>query len=135
MFIPLFHQSHARERQLAAKEEARRANEHACTSIRCVGCASAADDVRRALDHSFADLGVLQTKSGNCAFFRIGPERGAVHSEPRMSDDGGGQEKGRIFINVVPGKREELERLMGKWGMGFPRSWWIAPSRVLPGTS
>ncbi|KAK8037466.1 hypothetical protein PG991_000812 [Apiospora marii] len=133
MFIPGPHQHRARKRQRSAKETSRRANEHACTSIRCVGCASAADDVRRDLGGSLKDLGVVQAGPGQCAFFRIGPGRGAVHSEPRMSSSGrsdGSQERGRIFVNVVPGKREELERLMGKWGMEFPRSWWIAPSRV-----
>ncbi|KAK8068481.1 hypothetical protein PG996_007593 [Apiospora saccharicola] len=142
MFIPALHQPRARKRQFTAKEASRRANEHVCTSIRCVGCASAADDVRRSLDGSLKDLGAVQAGPGQCAFFRIGPGRGAVHSEPRMSsssvshygDRGGrGGELGRIFVNVVPGKREELERLMGKWGMEFPRSWWIAPSRVSTG--
>lgn len=135
MFIPAPHQPRARKRQRAAKKASRRANEHACTSIRCVGCASAADDVRHDLSGSLKDLGAVQAGPGQCAFFRIGPGRGAVHSEPRMSSNGddGGQERGRIFVNVVPGKREELERLMGKWGMEFPRSWWIAPSRVSTG--
>ncbi|KAK6857071.1 hypothetical protein PG995_007258 [Apiospora arundinis] len=145
LFVPAAHQSQARERQRHAKEESRRANEHACNSIRCVGCATAADAVRSDLDGSLTDLGVVQAGPGQCAFFRIGPERGAVHSEPCMngrSDEegdegtGGGPEqrgrgRGRIFVNVVPGKREELERLVGKWGMEFPRSWWIAPSSVV----
>lgn len=57
------------------------------------------------------------------AFFRIGQKNGAVHSEPCMS---GGD---RIFVNVVPGKEDELKNLISKWGMNtFPRSWWISPS-------
>ncbi|KAK8023643.1 hypothetical protein PG993_011709 [Apiospora rasikravindrae] len=137
MFIPAPHQPAARERQRTAKEASRRAHEHACTSIRCVGCASTAEDVRRDLGAALADLGRVQAGPGQCSFFRIGPERGAVHSEPRMSEDvgEGGLARGRIFVNVVPGRREELGRLMGKWGMEFPRSWWIAPSRVSPRTS
>ncbi|KAK8070494.1 hypothetical protein PG997_010697 [Apiospora hydei] len=141
MFIPAPHQPLARARQRVAKEASRLAHEHACTSIRCVGCASTAEDVRQDLGASLADLGRVQAAAGECSFFRIGPERGAVHSEPRMSEDGvgeggrRGEARGRIFVNVVPGRREELERLMGKWGMEFPRSWWIAPSRASPRTS
>lgn len=137
LFVPAPHQPHARERQRLAKEASRRANDHACHSIRCVGCATAADAVRLDLDGSLRDLGVVQAGPGQCAFFRIGPERGAVHSEPCMNGgaaevdgdtDDGSRGRGRIFVNVVPGRREELERLVGKWGMEFPRSWWIAPS-------
>ncbi|KAI0479343.1 hypothetical protein GGR56DRAFT_373803 [Xylariaceae sp. FL0804] len=63
---------------------------------------------------------------GECARFRVGRSRGAVHSEPSMSDKGG-DGRGRVFVNVVPGRRDELARLAGAWGMEFPRSWWVAP--------
>ncbi|KAH9907726.1 hypothetical protein F4778DRAFT_445093 [Xylariomycetidae sp. FL2044] len=120
MFIPLEQQAGARETQRATKSAL--TTDHLCTSIRCVGCAATADAVRISLDDELRPLGVVQAKKGECAFFRIGLDGGAVHSEPSMS---GGD---RIFINVVPGKKDELERLMHQWGMSFPRAWWIAPN-------
>ncbi|KAI5917978.1 hypothetical protein F4810DRAFT_610202 [Camillea tinctor] len=128
MFIPPAHQERARTVQKAARREAAAENKHSCTSIRCVGCAAAADSVRARLATELEPLGCAQAPPGSgkdkwCAFFRIGQEAGAVHSEPRMSAGD------RIFVNVVPGRREELGALMGKWGMSFPRSWWVAPRR------
>ena len=103
--------------QREAKHSCRR--EHHCTSIRCVGCATAAESVRKRLAAELAPYGISQAARGECAFFRVGEESGAVHSEPCMSDGD------RVFVNVVPGTREELKSLLAKWGMGFPRTWWV----------
>ncbi|KAK7737854.1 hypothetical protein SLS62_011424 [Diatrype stigma] len=123
LFIPDAYQAVARDAQRATKQAL--ATDHACTSIRCVGCAATADGVRARLGSDFARLGAVQAAPGECAFFRIGHDGGAVHSEPSMS---GGD---RIFVNVVPGKEAELGRLVKKWGMDFPRSWWVAPHRAV----
>lgn len=119
LFIPLGQQSFAREKQRLAQRAA--STNHACLSIRCVGCASAADIVRDKLTTTLAQCGIETATPGECALFRVGRESGAVHSEPSMS----GSEHGRIFVNVVPGTEEELRRLMGRWGMEFPRQWWV----------
>ncbi|KAI1184365.1 hypothetical protein F5B17DRAFT_412278 [Nemania serpens] len=120
MFIPLRHQAEARRTQRSARIAL--ATDHDCTSIRCIACAATSDAVREKLSCDLKDLGTVQSTPGECALFHIGQEKGAVHSEPPMS---GGD---RIFVNVVPGKRDELGNLMTKWGMNFPRSWWIAPN-------
>ncbi|KAL7624607.1 hypothetical protein AAE478_006174 [Parahypoxylon ruwenzoriense] len=120
MFIPPEHQAAARATSYSAKRAL--ATDHTCTSIRCVGCAATADAVRDRLADELEPLGMVQAAPGECSVFRIGEDRGAVHSEPCMS---GGD---RVFVNVVPGKRDELANLVAKWGMGFPRSWWIAPN-------
>ncbi|KAH8197235.1 hypothetical protein TruAng_008593 [Truncatella angustata] len=120
LFIPSRYQPHARKIQFAAKKK--NSKDHPCTSIRCAGCATAADAVRDDLAANLSVFGSEQAKKGECAVFRIGQESGAVHSEPQMSCGG------RIFVNIVPGKREELCSLVSKWGMDFPRSWWISPS-------
>ncbi|KAI6093033.1 hypothetical protein F4821DRAFT_114929 [Hypoxylon rubiginosum] len=119
VFIPAERQASARATLRATKRAL--ATEHACSSIRCVGCAATADAVRERLSAELAPLGRVQASPGQCAFFRIGQERGAVHSEPCMG------EGDRVFVNVVPGTEKELEGLVRRWGMGFPRSWWVAP--------
>ncbi|KAI1400718.1 hypothetical protein F4819DRAFT_359277 [Hypoxylon fuscum] len=120
MFIGAEYQEAARETSRETKRAL--ATDHTCTSIRCVGCAATADAVRDRLTTELAPFDSVQAAPGECSVFRIGQERGAVHSEPCMSRGD------RIFINVVPGKRDELAGLMTKWGMAFPRSWWIAPN-------
>jgi hypothetical protein len=125
MFIPLEKQDQARERQRLAKQ--RCSIDHVCTSVRCVGCAAAADAVRDALAVKLAELGAVQAAPGECAFFRIGQENGAVHSEPCMISS-----FGRVFVNIVPGRRDELKTLVSRWGMSFPRSWWVSPSIPRP---
>ncbi|PGH29869.1 hypothetical protein GX50_07388 [[Emmonsia] crescens] len=90
--------------------------EHLCPPVRCVGCATAAESVRVRLAEEFRDHGYVQAKPGECTFFRVGDDEGAVHSEPPCHGD-------RIFVNVVPGREEELRELMRKWGMQFPRAW------------
>ncbi|KAI3319152.1 hypothetical protein HD806DRAFT_539531 [Xylariaceae sp. AK1471] len=119
-FIPPKYQAEARKTQRSTKKAL--ATDHECTSIRCIACAATSDAVRERLAAELGPMGTMQATSGECAFFRIGQEKGAVHSEPAMS---GGD---RIFVNVVPGKKDELNHLMTKWGMSFPRSWWIAPN-------
>ncbi|KAI0972869.1 hypothetical protein F4678DRAFT_31129 [Xylaria arbuscula] len=119
MFIPPECQAEARKTQRFTRKAL--ATEHDCTSIRCIACAATSDAVRERLSTDLKPLGKMQAASGECAFFRIGQEKGAVHSEPPMDCD-------RIFVNVVPGKKDELKNLMTKWGMSFPRSWWIAPT-------
>ncbi|KAI0843612.1 hypothetical protein F5Y06DRAFT_7540 [Hypoxylon sp. FL0890] len=120
MFIPAEHQVSARETSRSTKRAL--TTEHTCTYLRCVGCAATADAVREELAVKFAPLGLVQAAPGECSFFRIGEESGAVHSEPCMSRGD------RIFVNVVPGREDELAGLVAKWGMSFPRSWWIAPN-------
>lgn len=144
LFIPLEHQSSARAIQHRERQAA--STEHDCLSIRCVGCASAAETVRDRLAVELARYGVEVAGPGQCAFFQVGRTAGAVHSEPKMGrnkgeDEGVGEgEQGRIFVNVVPGTEGELRGMMGKWGMEFPRDWWIGSnvvrkSRVRTGTS
>ncbi|KAI1269458.1 hypothetical protein F5Y18DRAFT_414458 [Xylariaceae sp. FL1019] len=120
MFIPAERQDEARKKQRDARKSL--ATDHECASIRCLGCAATADAVRERLAKELKSMDTRQATLGECAFFRIGQDSGAVHSEPCMS---GGD---RIFVNVVPGKKEELNSLMTKWGMSFPRSWSIAPT-------
>ncbi|OTA88614.1 hypothetical protein M434DRAFT_34779 [Hypoxylon sp. CO27-5] len=120
MFIPSEHQASARATSRSTKRAL--TTEHSCTSLRCAGCAATADAVRDQLTTKLAPLGLVQAGAGECSFFRIGQEKGAVHSEPCMSRGD------RIFVNVVPGRRDELAGLVAKWGMSFPRSWWIAPN-------
>ncbi|KAJ8132305.1 hypothetical protein O1611_g1318 [Lasiodiplodia mahajangana] len=120
MFIPTKFQAEARKKQRSTRKAL--TTDHDCTSIRCIACAATSDAVREQLSTDLRSMGTVQATFGECAFFRIGQERGAVHSEPSMSSGD------RIFVNVVPGKKDELESLMAKWGMSFPRSWWIAPN-------
>ncbi|KAI8955792.1 hypothetical protein F4801DRAFT_586492 [Xylaria longipes] len=120
MFIPTEYQAEARKTQRVTRKSL--ATDHDCTSIRCIACAATSDAVRERLTTQLKPMGAVQATLGECAFFRIGQEKGAVHSEPCMS---GGD---RIFVNVVPGRKDELKNLMTKWGMSFPRSWWIAPN-------
>lgn len=68
-----------------------------------------------------AELGhhsIVQAHPGECVFFRVGEEDGAVHSEPRSRGD-------RVFVNVVPGHEADLMSLMAKWGMEYPRAWCV----------
>jgi hypothetical protein len=96
--------------------ERERVEGHACTSIRCLGCSTYADSVREALAESLSSEETEAPAVGEVAFFRLGDEEGAVHSEPKCDTD-------RIFINVVPGTEQELRALTGRWGIGFPRAW------------
>ncbi|KAI0408014.1 hypothetical protein F4802DRAFT_497421 [Xylaria palmicola] len=120
IFIPPKHQSRARQAQRLTRKAL--ATDHNCASIRCIACAATSDAVRDRLAAELKPMGVRQPTVGECVLFHIGQEKGAVHSEPCMN---GGD---RIFVNVVPGKEDELKDLMTKWGMSFPRSWWIAPN-------
>ncbi|KAF2496539.1 hypothetical protein BU16DRAFT_427947, partial [Lophium mytilinum] len=111
--------------QSTAKSTASSKYAHPCTSTRCLGCATAADSVRQSLASTFDSLNfeVVSPAPGECCWFRLGAGEGAVHSEPNCSGDEGAQ--GRVFVNVVPGTEEQLRRLMGKWGMAFPRAWCV----------
>jgi hypothetical protein len=102
--------------KLAARKEHK---DHLCTSFNCLGCATASAAVRQRLADNLGDHKVMQATTGDCCFFRIGEEHGAVHSEPPQGYD-------RVFVNIVPGTDVELRELMSKWGMTtFPRSWSI----------
>ncbi|KAI1433219.1 hypothetical protein GGR50DRAFT_518700 [Xylaria sp. CBS 124048] len=120
VFISPECQAEARKLLQSTKEEL--TTDHNCTSIRCIACAATADAVRERLAEELKHMGTIHATRNECAFFHIGPDKGAVHSEPCMSDGD------RIFVNVVPGRTDELRSLMAKWGMSFPRSWWIAPN-------
>ncbi|KAI1091178.1 hypothetical protein F5B19DRAFT_286960 [Rostrohypoxylon terebratum] len=119
LFIPSCHQALAR--QTSQRTKLALSTPHPCTSLRCAACAATSESVRSSLATSLSPLGLVQATPGQVAVFRIGSEQGAVHSEPAL---GGGD---RVFVNVVPGRRAELAGLVRKWGMSFPRSWWIAP--------
>lgn len=96
--------------------EKRKIGEHTCTSIRCLGCSTYADTIRTSLATSLPSNTTNSPVPNEVAFFRLGDEEGAVHSEPQCDED-------RIFVNVVPGEEGELRDLMGRWGMEFPRAW------------
>ncbi|KAI7764548.1 hypothetical protein LZL87_003753 [Fusarium oxysporum] len=119
LFIPASHQPAARKAQESARFSA--STEHECISIRCVGCAAAADAVRDELATVLRPFGAEAAEMGECSVFKVGRELGAVHSEPCISEG----DSGRVFINVVPGTEDELRVLMRKWGMQFPRQWWV----------
>lgn len=119
LFIPTKTSAQARAAQTAAKAAARATHrEQICHSVRCAGCAMAAESVRHRLGLELEDHAVVQAWRGECVFLRIGEEHGAVHSEPVASGD-------RIFVNVVPGRADELVGLMRRWGMAFPRAWCV----------
>ncbi|KAF3914759.1 hypothetical protein ABW20_dc0100373 [Dactylellina cionopaga] len=111
--------SKARAVQNAVKIQVRNDSlEHTCASVICLGCANMAETVRQKLAERLKSANVVQSRNGECCFFKVGAGEGAVHSEPPM---GGGQ---RVFVNVVPGKEEELREVMVRWGMEeFPRAW------------
>jgi hypothetical protein len=109
----------AREVQREVKRSVRAENpHHICASVRCVGCATAAESVRTRLVAELDSYGVVQAQPGEYVFFRVGDEVGAVHSEPMSNGD-------RIFVNVVPGNEADLKSLMAKWGMEYPRAWCV----------
>ncbi|KAJ6109996.1 hypothetical protein N7486_002231 [Penicillium sp. IBT 16267x] len=108
----------AREIQRKVKRSVRAESPHHCASVRCVGCATAAESVRTQLVAALDSYGVVQAQPGEYVFFRVGDEVGAVHSEPMSNGD-------RIFVNVVPGSEADLKSLMAKWGMEYPRAWCV----------
>lgn len=109
----------ARNFQRNAKVAVRAANpDHICLSVRCVGCAMAAESVRTRLAAELRHFEIVQARQGECVFFRVGEDEGAVHSEPMSHGD-------RIFVNVVPGHEDDLRSLMVKWGMEYPRAWCV----------
>lgn len=109
----------ARTIQRNTKSAVRATNpDHICLSVRCVGCAVAAESVRTKLAAEFGRYEIVQACQGECVFFRVGEDEGAVHSEPVSHGD-------RIFVNLVPGAEGDLRRLMGKWGMEYPRAWCV----------
>jgi hypothetical protein len=107
----------ARESLRAAKlAEQRVRGPHTCRTFRCLSCLDAIESIRYNLAKELGQEATAQPARGEVAFFRLGDEDGAVHSEPPVTED-------RIFVNVVPGTEDELTRLMGRWGLGFPRAW------------
>jgi hypothetical protein len=108
---------HGRNIQSEAKRnECKKRVDHMCTSMRCVGCSDAGEAVRQTLARALCDEQVMRPAQGEVAFFRIGDEEGAVHSEPRCDVD-------RVFVNVTPGTEADLRALMARLEMGFPRAW------------
>ncbi|KAJ5199216.1 hypothetical protein N7472_004420 [Penicillium cf. griseofulvum] len=125
LFISPTTNHQARAIQQTTKTAARAADpDHICASVRCVGCAMAADSVRARLAVELGGHGVVQASAGECVFFRVGEDKGAVHSEPRSHGD-------RIFVNVVPGHEADLRALMAKWGMEYPRAWCVGLPLVI----
>lgn len=107
----------ARRKQRDAKQaESEKRGDHTCASMRCLGCLEAVESVRHRLARDLADDEVESPRYGEVAFFRLGDEEGAVHSEPPCHED-------RIFVNVVPGSKDELSSLMARWGLSYPRAW------------
>ncbi|KAF3923509.1 hypothetical protein ABW21_db0209199 [Orbilia brochopaga] len=110
----------ARATQDTITTAAREANAHTCTTIACLGCAETADTIRQSLAVSLKHAHVTQNAVGECAFFKVGKHVGAVHSEPPMRVP-------RVFVNIVPGREDELRGVMRRWGMEFPRAWSLPP--------
>ncbi|KAJ5573580.1 uncharacterized protein N7459_008007 [Penicillium hispanicum] len=109
----------ARDIQRATRQTVRAAHaEHVCLSVRCAGCSTAAESVRAKLAAALGRHGTVQARAGECVFFRVGEDEGAVHSEPMSHGD-------RIFVNVVPGHEADLKSLMARWGMEYPRAWCV----------
>ncbi|KAJ5552639.1 hypothetical protein N7494_002017 [Penicillium frequentans] len=109
----------AREIERKVKRSVRAENpHHICASVRCIGCATAAESVRTRLITELESYEVVQAQPGEYVFFRVGDEVGAVHSEPMSNGN-------RIFVNVVPGNEADLKSLMAKWGMEYPRAWCV----------
>ena len=104
----------------AVQKQARRAVKaskgysHQCSVVRCLGCADMQQTVRATLARKLASEQVVQSDNGQFAFFRVGDDAGAIHSEPPIPCD-------RVFVNVVPGEEEDLKKFMSKWGMDYPR--------------
>ena len=92
--------------------------DHLCPVVRCVGCAMAAESIRTQLADELGQYDIVQSQRGECAFFKVGEDEGAVHSEPMCHGD-------RIFVNVVPGHETDLKNLLAKWGMEYPRTWCV----------
>lgn len=84
----------------------------------------AAESVRARLAVELGGHGTVQASAGECVFFRVGEDKGAVHSEPRSHGD-------RVFVNVVPGHEADLRALMAKWGMEYPRAWCVGLPLVI----
>ncbi|KAF2734339.1 hypothetical protein EJ04DRAFT_393702, partial [Polyplosphaeria fusca] len=116
LFLPLPINPSALTSLRTTRKHALSARPHPCFSPRCTTCLDALDAARHVLATSFSSLPTVSPPPGSLAFFRLGDAEGAVHSEPACAED-------RVFVNVVPGSEEELRGLMGRWGMGFPRSW------------
>jgi hypothetical protein len=97
---------------------------HVCTSFRCLGCADIAESVRQELVRELQGMETVQVRNGEVAVFNVDGYNAcdgepAMHSEPALS---GGD---RVFVHVVPGREEELRRLVEGWGMEFPRDWCV----------
>ena len=105
-------QKHTRK----AMRDAPEFRDHACREVRCLGCAGMQEVVRERLAEKLREYEVIQSAAGECAFFRVGDDVGAVHSEPESHGD-------RVFVNVVPGTEAEMKNLASMWGMEFPRAW------------
>lgn len=109
----------ARQIEQNAKKTVRNSRpDHMCLSVRCLGCSAAAESVRQRLADELGRCDIVQAQRGECAFFKVGVDQGAVHSEPMCHGD-------RIFVNVVPGHEADLRNLMAKWGMEYPRAWCV----------
>jgi len=132
----LFLKDGRRARQLQNEIEARKKSEnrkrghfavdetHVCTSFRCLGCADMAESVRVDLAKAVRGMDIVQAKSGELVVFKVDGYNScdgepAMHSEPDMSDGD------RLFVHVVPGREEELRRLVEGWGMEFPKDWCV----------
>ncbi|KAI0025797.1 hypothetical protein F4780DRAFT_774652 [Xylariomycetidae sp. FL0641] len=127
-FLAAPRQAAGRATTQEARTAAAAAHPHACTAIRCAGCADAGAAVRARLAHAFggAEAVGVAAAPGACAVFRVGERAGAVHSEPRMRAP-------RLFVNVVPGTEAELRDLAARWGMQqFPRAWSVVTNAPPP---
>lgn len=100
----------------SAMKETDAFRDHQCREVRCLGCAGMQEVVRERLAEELKDYPIIRSAAGECAFFRVGDDIGAVHSEPQSHGD-------RVFVNVVPGTEAEMRRLTANWGMSFPRAW------------
>ena len=80
--------------------------------------------MRQELAKELAGMETVQVGKGEVAIFKVdgynscGVEP-AMHSEPNLS---GGE---WVFVHVVPGREDELRKLVEGWGMEFPRDWFV----------
>lgn len=89
--------------QAAARQAQTFSKQLAATSVRCLGCATAAESVRQSLVKDLDRMSSVQAGPNECAWFRIGPADGAVHSELHMP------EGDRVFLNLFAGTKNNEE--------------------------
>jgi hypothetical protein len=91
--------------------------------MRCDVCFASTEAVRARLHDTLEQCGYIQSANHEFAIFRTG-KKGAIHSEPDMSNTD------RVFVNLIPGTEDELQKVMSKSGMPFPRCWSVSNANL-----